>query len=190
MALFPAVTVVPEGVTASEKSAKKTDNETLAVCPALVPLTVKFNGFAEFAERPVTVSVLDPPAGIDDGLKLHRAPGPQDRLMLLRNVLGPAAEMAKVAVVEPMRTTLDRALEESVKTGFPVPANCSVAAFTAFDVTWTVPVTLPVDVGVKLTAMVHVWPTLSNAGAMAKLVPQVLVWAKLVPVVMLVIVTA
>ena len=73
------------------------------------------------AVRPVTVSVLDPPAEIEAGLKLHVAPLLQDNAMDARKVLGPEAEMVKVAVVEPMRTTLDRALEESENTGIPVP---------------------------------------------------------------------
>ena len=167
------------------------DNPTLEVCPALVPLTVKFVGFAEPGERFVTVSVLDPPAGIDPGVKSHLVPLLQLRLMLVRNELGPEAEMVKVAVVEPMRTTLDRELEESVKTGLPVPANCSeVDAVTASDATRRLPVTLPVDVGVKLTAMLQDWPTFNDAAAMVKLIPQLLVSSKPDGAVMLVIVTA
>jgi hypothetical protein len=86
-----------------------------------VPVTVKFKGFAVVDVRPVTVSVLDCPAEIPAGLKVQVAPLLQDRAMELRNVLGAAAEMVKVAVLEPMVVTFDRALEESVNTGVPVP---------------------------------------------------------------------
>ena len=62
--------------------------------------------------------------------------------------------------------------------------------FVAFDETWTLPVVLPVLVGVKLTEMVHAWPTFNDAGTVGKLVPQLLVSPKPPPVVMLVMVTA
>ena len=80
--MFPASTVVPEGVAESEKSAKKTENVTVAVCPPPVPETVMFKGFAVVAERPVTVSVLDPPTVIEAGLKVHVAPLAHDREMV------------------------------------------------------------------------------------------------------------
>jgi hypothetical protein len=41
VALFPAVTVVPEGVADNEKSWKKTDNAMVADCPPALPVTVK-----------------------------------------------------------------------------------------------------------------------------------------------------
>lgn len=153
VAFFPAVTVVPEGAAVNEKSAKKIANETAVLPPpVLVPVTVKFRGFAVLALRPVRVSVLDPPVETEDGLKVHVAPELQVKLMAPRNVLGPEAEIVKVAVLEPMRITLDRALEESEKTGLPVPDRASdEEVFTAFEVTLTLPVTLPVLVGVKLT---------------------------------------
>ena len=129
----------------------------MAVCPLLVPLTVKFKGFAVVDERPPRVSVLDPPAGIEVGLKPHDAPLLQVSTMGLKNVLGPDAEMVKVTLFEPIRMTLDRALEESVKTGLPVPVRVSaVIVFAAFDVTWTLPLAVPVAAGVKLTEMVQV----------------------------------
>ena len=53
--------MVPEGVEVMEKSAKNTDKEIVEVCTLLVPVTVKFRGFAVLAERPVTVSALDCP---------------------------------------------------------------------------------------------------------------------------------
>lgn len=60
----------------------------------LVPVTVKFKGFAELAERPVTVTVLDPPAEIEEELKEQVAPLLQDRMMeFCRSVLGPEAEI-------------------------------------------------------------------------------------------------
>ena len=84
-------------------------------------MTVKFNGFAVLELRLETVRVLDPPTPTEDGPKLHVAPELQDNATGDRNVLGPAAEMVKVAVLEPMVVTFDRALEESVNTGVPVP---------------------------------------------------------------------
>ena len=155
----------------------------------MVPVTVKFKGFAEVDERPETVRVLDPPAEIEAGLKVHVAPLLQDSAMLLSNVLGPEAEMVKVAVVEPMRITLERALEESVNSGLPVPASCSVAPFTAFDEIRTLPLILPVVVGVKLTAMVQVWPTFNDAGTVGRSVPQLLDCPKPPAAAMLVMVT-
>lgn len=190
MALFPALTVVPEGVAVSEKSERKTANDTVAVCPLPVPVTVTFKGFAVAEVRPVTVSRLDPPATIELGLKAHVAPLLQDNAMDPRKVLGAEAEMVNVVVLEPMRITLDRALEESEKTGLPVPDSDSDGEPVAFDAMETLPVTLPVVVGVKLTAMVQVWLTLNDAGTVGKLVPQLLVSAKPFEAVMLVMVTA
>jgi hypothetical protein len=131
----PAFTVEPEGVALSEKSAKKIVKEIVAVCPLLVPVTVKFRGFALLAVRPETVSALDCPAGIEAGLKAHVAALLQARAMVLRNVLGAEAEIAKVAVFEPMRMILDRALEERVYTGVPVPVRLTaVVVFAALEV--------------------------------------------------------
>ena len=60
----------------------------------LVPVTVKFRGFAEVGERPEIETTLDPPAEIDEGLKTHVTPVLQDRTMeFCRSVLGPAAEI-------------------------------------------------------------------------------------------------
>ena len=36
-----------------------------------VPATVKLKGFAELADRPVTVTTLDSPAEIEEELKVH-----------------------------------------------------------------------------------------------------------------------
>lgn len=188
MALAPALTVVPEGVADSEKSDRNTASETVAVCPLPVPMTVMFKGFAVVGVRPVTVSVLDPPAVIELGLKVHVAPPLHDNAMDPRKLLGAEAEMLNVVVLEPMRTTLDRALEEREKTGLPVPDSESDAPPTAFDAMETLPLTLPVAAGEKLTAMVQVWLTLNEAGTVGKLVPQLLVSAKSGEAVMLVMV--
>lgn len=186
---MPAVTVVPEGVAVSEKSAKKIEIVTVPVCPPPVPVTVRFKGLAVLAVRPDTVSVLDPPTEIEVGLKVHVAPLLQDKAIGDRKLLGPVAAIAKVVAVEPMRITLDRALLESEKTGLPVPVSCSAGELTAFEVTRTLPVTLPVEVGVKLTEIVQVWPTLNDAGTVGKLVPQSLVSPNPVVAVMSVMVT-
>ena len=123
------------------------------VCPLLSPETVKFKGFAEVAERPVMVSWLDPPAEMEVELKVHVIPLLHARTMeFSRRVLGPWAEMVKVVLVVPMGITLDRALEESEKTGVPVPLRVRpVFPFTASDATETLPATVPEPVGEKLT---------------------------------------
>ena len=190
MALFPAVTVVPEGDAAREKSAKKIANATLEDCKPPVPVTVKFRGFAEFAVRPVTLRVLDPPTGTELGLKEHVTVLLQDKPTVPRYVLGPETEREKVALAVPMRTTLARWLEERVKTGFPVPDKLIIELeFDAFDAMPTLPVIFPELVGVKLTAMVHDWPTFNEAGTVGKLVPQVVVTPKFTVVEMFVMVT-
>ena len=53
----------------------------------------------------------------------------------------------------------------------------------------TLPSTLPVETGVKLTAMVQVWPTFNDAGTVGRSVPQLLVCPKLLVAVMPVMVT-
>jgi hypothetical protein len=153
-------------------------------------VTVKFKGLAVLAFNPVRVSALDPPGGIAEGLKVQEAPVLQPKVMAPWRVLGAAAEIVKLAVLEPIRITLDRALEESENTGLPVPASWSAAlVVTALDAIATLPVTFPVLMGLKLTKMVQVWPTFRVAGTVGKLLPQVLVCAKPDPTVMLVIVT-
>ena len=138
------------------------------------------------------MSEVDPPAEIEDELKLHVTPVLQDRTMEFgRSVLGPKAEMVNSAVLEPIGTILDRELEESENTGLPVPVSASaVVPFTAFDVTATLPVEFPEPVGVKLTATVQLWPTFNDAETVGKLIPQLSVSAKGGVTVMLVIVTA
>jgi hypothetical protein len=91
-----------------------------------------------------------------------------------------------------MVTTLDRVLEESEKTELPVPDRASpVDAFTAFDATLRLALTVPEAVGVKFTETVQLWPTFNVAGTVGKLIPQLLVCPKLLErVAMLVIVTA
>ena len=97
----------------------------------------------------------------------------------------------KDAVVEPMRTTVDRGWRKANKPGFPCPIKATdVAVFTAFDVTVTLPVGTPVLVGVKLTATVQLWPTFKEAETVGKFVPQVLVSPKEPVAAMFVIVTA
>lgn len=188
--MFPAVTVVPEGVAASEKSAKNNVNASVADCWPLLPVIEKFNGFAVVDLRPVIVRVLDCPPDTEEGLKLHVAPLLQDSAMGDRNVLGATTDTVNEAAWDPMSSTFDRALEESEKTGVPVPTKLSeVAPVTAFEVISTVPVVLPVEVGEKLTAMVQAWPTFNTAGVVGKF-PHVLVWPNPPPERMLVMVTA
>jgi hypothetical protein len=189
VALFPAVTVVPVGVEAIEKSAKKTDSETVVVCWADVPVTVRFNGFALVGERPVTLSVLDCPAAIEEGVNVQVAPLLHDRAIGLVKVVGAAAETVKEAVEEPMMVVIDRALAESENSESPVPDRLSADVDTALDVIWTLPVTVPVLVGVKLTITVHACPTFKVAGTVGKFVPQLFVCANPPAAVMLVIVT-
>jgi len=94
VALFPAVTVVPDGVADRVKSAKKIVNATDEVWLLLVPVTVKLNGFAEVEDNPVTVTWLDPPAEMEDELKVHTTEVLHFRMMEpVRSVLGPDAVM-------------------------------------------------------------------------------------------------
>jgi hypothetical protein len=50
-----------------------------------------------------------------------------------------------------------------------------VVPLTAFDETCTLPVSLPVVVGVKLTAMLQLCPTFNDAGTVGKFGPQLFV---------------
>ena len=193
MALFPDVTVVPEGVAVNAKSAKKTVNATFAAWLLLVPVTVKLRGFAELAERPVTVTMLDPPGEIEPELKAHVTLVLHFRTMeFCLSVLGPEAVMVNCAVWVPTVSTCDRVLEEREKTEFPVPDTARfVDMFTASEATFTLALTFPVALGVKFTETEQLWSTFSVAGVMGKLIPQLLVCAKEVESIeMLVMVTA
>ena len=75
-----------------------------------------------------------------------------------------------------MVRTLDRVLDESEKTGLPVPESASaVVPFTALDWTVTAPVTFPDAEGEKFTEIVQLWPTFNVAGTVGKFGPQLLV---------------
>jgi hypothetical protein len=153
---FPAVTVAPDGVAETEKSARKIARATVALWPAEVPVTVKFKGLAVVDERLFTVRVLDCPARIELGLKLQVAPEVQERAMLLVNELGAEAVMLNVVEVVPMRTTFDRLLAERENSGVPVPVSVTPAApFAALDRTVTLPERLPLPLGVKVTEIVQ-----------------------------------
>lgn len=171
---WPAVTVPRVGDAETEKSAKKTVKARFAVCAPLVPATEKFKGLALAAESPVTVTVLLCPAVIDEGLKEQLA-GAQESVMLLMKELGAVADTVKVADVVPMTITVDRVPAEREKTGFPVPLSLTVCGLpAASSLRVSIPVRLPVPVGVKVMLTVQLFPTLRNVGR----VPQVLVWEK------------
>ena len=182
--MFPAVTVVPLGVAAMEKSEKNNVKATDAVWLLLVPVTVKFKGFAEVCDNPVTVRTVDEPAESEVLAKLHVTPLLQLRLIeFCRRVLGPVAEIVNSACWVPTRSTLDRLLEEREKLAVPVPVSTSpLAPLTALEVTSTLPDSIPDPVGVKFTEIVQLCPTFKVAGTVGKLGPQLLVSAKLVPV--------
>jgi hypothetical protein len=145
-------------VAETEKSAKKIVRATEAVWLPEVPLTVKFKGLAVVAERALTVSVLLCPATIEAGLNAQVAPDPQARLMLPVNVLGAEAAMLNAVELEvvPMSSTVDRVLADRAKTAMPIPESVSPGLFIASDVIDTLPVRLPVAVGVNVTVMVQV----------------------------------
>ena len=67
-----------------------------------------FKGFAVVAVRPVTESVLDCPVEMEVGVKVHVAPLLQDNTIGVWKVLGPVAEIVKVAVFDPIKMTFDR----------------------------------------------------------------------------------
>lgn len=90
---MPAVvTVYNGGVAEREKSERKTVRGRDAVCEVdeLVPVTVKSKGLEVVAERPLTVTVLDWPISMDEGLN-EQVALEQDKLMLSEKVLGPVA---------------------------------------------------------------------------------------------------
>jgi len=185
--------VVPEGVAASEKSAKKIVSATDALWLLAVPVTVKLKGFAEVEDNPVTVTWLDPPAEIEDALKVHTTDVLHFRMMdPVLSVLGPDAVIVNCAVLDPMGTMVERVLAESEKSGLPVPDRSSaVLAFAAFEATFTLAEVTPEPVGVKFAETVQLCPTFKVAGTVGKLIPQLFVWEKSVDTTeMLVIVTA
>ena len=193
MAVFPDLTVVPEGVAVIEKSAKKMVNATFAVWLLAVPVTVKLKGFAEPADRPVTVAMLDPPGEIEGELNVHTTLVLHLRIMEFGLiVLGPEAVMVNCAVWVPTVSTCDRVLEDKEKTELPVPESArAVFPFTASDATFTLAVTIPDALGVKFTATEQLCPAFRVAGVVGKLIPQLLVCAKLLETTeMLVMVTA
>ena len=160
------------------------------VCPAEVPVTVKFKGFAVAAERLVTTATLDPPAGMEAGLNVHVAPFPHDKAMVFVNELGAVAEIVKVVLLVPITRIVERWLADREKTGVPVPARLTEEVpLTALEVTLTLPVRFPAVLGAKFTTTVHVPPTFREAGTVGKLVPQLLVSLKLDVAAMLVMVT-
>lgn len=141
------------------KSAKKIIRERVAVCPPLVPLTVKFNGLAVDAESPETVSVLLPPGAIDVGSKEQVAPE-QESEMLSVKPLGAAAEMVKVVDALAIRIVFEGLAVVSEKTGVPIPLRGTACGLpVALSVMLRLPVRVPVAVGVKVTVMMQVAPT-------------------------------
>ncbi len=73
-----------------------------------------------------------------------------------KSVLGPRAVRVNCADVLPMVTTLDRELEDSVKTELPMPdKDRLVVPLTASEETLSVEVSVPDPVGVKVTEIVQ-----------------------------------
>jgi hypothetical protein len=180
-------------VAVNPKSAKKIVNATDAVWSLLVPITVKLKGFAELDERPVTVATVDVPGEIEGELKMHTTLVLHLRMMeFCLTVLGPEAVIVNCAVWVPTISTCDRVLEEREKTELPVPARVRlVAPFTASEATVTAALRFPEALGVKLTETEQLWPAFRVAGVMGKLIPQLLVCAKVLEMTeMLVMVTA
>ena len=186
---MPAATEVPRGVAESVKSAKKIERASDAVCPPLVPVIVKFRGFAELAVRPLTVRVLVWPGGTVVGLKVQVAPDPQPSATFPRKELGAEAATLNVAEVLPIRRTLERVLAESVNCAIPVPESVTATAFAALDRILRLPVRLPLPVGLKVIEMVQAWPTLRTSGVVGRF-PHVFVCWKSPDTVMELIVTA
>lgn len=110
------------GVCEREKSWKKIVSATDDDWPLLFPVTVKFVGFELVAERPLTVRVLLSPAVIMGGLKLQ-VPVLHASVMLLTNELGAVGVIVNVAVLVPIRRTVDRTFAEREKTALPVPES-------------------------------------------------------------------
>src|SRR5574337_489332 len=111
---------------------------------------------------------------MDVGLKVH-VPVVQARVIAPWNVLGADAVTVNVVDFVPINRTLDLTLDESVNTALPVPeSDTPCGLLTASSSIVSPPVRAPVDVGVKVTLMLHEAPTLRTVGR----VPQVLVSAK------------
>ena len=115
---------------------------------------MKFKGFADVAERLLTVSVLACPARIEVGLK-EQVAGLQLSEMFPVNVLGAEAATLNVVEVVPMRSTLDRVLAERVKIGMPIPVNVTEGLFAASDWIARPPERFPLAVGVNVMEMVQ-----------------------------------
>ena len=176
VAACPEDTVRSVGVTASEKSCKKTDITTLADWVPLFPETVMFMGLGVVAERLLTVNVLLWPPVIEVGLKAQVAPEEQERVIEFVNELGAEAKIVKVTEVVPITTFVDRALVEREKTALPIPERDTVCVPpVASSVMERAPVREPLDVGVNWTVNVQLSPTLRTVG---KVVPQLLVSVK------------
>src|ERR1039458_8081129 len=120
-------------------------NATFAVWLLAVPVTVKLKGFAEPAERPVTVAMLDPPGEIEGELNVHTTLVLHFRMMEFSLiVLGPEAVVVNCAVWVPTISICDRVLEDREKTEFPVPDTARlVAVLTAFEAKFTLELRFP-----------------------------------------------
>ena len=97
----------------------------VAVCDPLVPLTVKLNGFAVEAVRPLRVNVLVCPPNIEAGLNAQVAPEEHDRVMLPVKPAGADAETVKVADPLPITAVVVELVEETEKTAKPVPPRAT-----------------------------------------------------------------
>jgi hypothetical protein len=113
------------------------------------------------------------PAIIVVGLKVQVAPDAQARVMVLEKELGADALTVKVAVVVPTTMVEALGLAERVKRGFPVPLREALCE-PVLEVILSVPVRLPDVVGVKLTVIKQLAPTLRTLGSE----PQLLVSVK------------
>ena len=157
------------------KSLKKIAKVTVAVWPLLVPETEKLNGLAVVAESPETVTVLLWPDMMEDGLNEQVAPPVHVRVMLPVNELGEEALITNVVDAVPIWRAAARLLAESEKTALPVPISVTLCWLpAALLVTDSVPVRLPLAVGVNVMLTAQPSPTFSTLGKE----PQLLVSAK------------
>lgn len=156
------------------KSGNRIVSSRKAVWESLVPITAKFRPLALTALRLLIVSVLLSPGAIEVGLnaQLAAALPEQVRLMLPVKPNWVVAVMVKVVESVPRATLAVLVGDESEKAATPPPRSgttCGLPA--ASSVMVSVPVRVPVAVGVKVTLISQLAPAATEA-------PQVLVSAK------------
>lgn len=129
----------------------------------LVPVTLKFSGFAVEPLRLLSVRVLDCPAKIVEGEKEQVKEAGQPRVILPAKLPGAAAVIGNVAEVEPTTMVDFGADEDSVNSATPVPDRTTVCGLPlALSAMESVPGRAPLAIGWNETLAEQLSPTLSK----------------------------